>query len=52
MNHRIMSGIAENGVEGGVYVQQKIRAESGDALLVPIEGFSHFRLCLGADIQL
>lgn len=48
---RKLLGMAENGVEGGVDVQQKVRAESGEALFVPTERFAHFRLGLGADDQ-
>lgn len=52
VHHRKPLGTAEDGVKGGVNVKQKVRPESGDSLLIPVEGFAHFRLGLGTDKQL
>lgn len=51
VHNRKLAGIAEYGMERGVYVQQEIRTETGDAFLVLVKGVAQFRFCLGADDQ-
>jgi hypothetical protein len=38
VSNRKLAGIAEDGMERGIYVQQKIRAESRNAVLIPVKG--------------
>lgn len=52
VTHRILIWIAVEATEGRLHREQKLRAESGQTLFVPIESFCQLRFTLGPNDQL
>jgi hypothetical protein len=49
VEHRVMERVLGEGAKGGMDFREELVAEGGLAVLVPIEGFGHVGLRLGAD---